>query len=131
MSSDGGVASASSATWRALRGAIARHPALGALVVVAVPLMGAAAVFLAPFALPLGVVALVFARTNKGSASSDGEVNARVSERHVAWRRPSLRARPTRPACHSCRRRARVRFWGSGVRWLTCGWGLPGLGVGT
>ena len=58
--------------------AVARYPALGVLVALLLPLLAAAAVLLAPFAIPLGVVALVFMKFTK---SEEADVASRVAAR--------------------------------------------------
>lgn len=58
MSSDGRVSA-----WLALKKATAKYPALWVLVAVAVPLIGASALFLAPFAIPLGIMALIIIKS--------------------------------------------------------------------
>jgi|AntAceMinimDraft_1070359.scaffolds.fasta_scaffold32788_1 hypothetical protein len=49
--------------WLALKTAVKRYPILGLLVALVVPLLGASAIFLAPFAVPLGIAALVFSKS--------------------------------------------------------------------
>lgn len=67
MASDGGTS-----TWVTLKTAVAKYPALGVLVGLAVPLIGISAIFLAPFFIPLGIVSLLIMK-----AGPDAEVRRR------------------------------------------------------
>jgi hypothetical protein len=56
------MASTSAAAWAGLKAAVAKHPWLGVVVALLVPLLGAAAVFLAPFAILLGIGGVAFVK---------------------------------------------------------------------
>jgi hypothetical protein len=73
----------STSAWSALTAAVARHPALVVFVALLLPLLCAAAVFLALFAFPIGVVALVFMK------SGPEEVDVASAASHV-FARPEL-----------------------------------------
>jgi hypothetical protein len=82
MASDG-----STSAWSALKAAVWRYPAISVLLVaMLLPLLGVAAVFLAPFAFPLGVVALVFMKFTKSEDEADVDCAAsRVAARSELW----------------------------------------------
>ena len=85
MSSDGRVSA-----WLALKKAAAKYPALWVLMAVAVPLIGASALFLAPFAIPLGILALIIIK-------SDSKNKVRAYRLHTHTRtRASQRVCPHR-----------------------------------
>jgi hypothetical protein len=86
MASDG-----STSAWSALKAAVWRYPALSVLVALLLPLLGAAALFLAPFAIPLGVVALVFLKKSGPATTTPEEAEdvdcaaSRVAARPERW----------------------------------------------
>lgn len=96
MASDGGTS-----TWVTLKTAVAKYPALGVLVGLAVPLIGISAIFLAPFFIPLGIVSLLIMK-----AGPDAEVRRR-EHRVNARPRDLLSEAPRRKKNET---RGRMRF---------------------
>lgn len=66
--------------WGHLKTAVARNPALGVVLALLVPLVGAAAVFLAPFATPLMIAYYVKTRRARADAEADADADAGASD---------------------------------------------------
>jgi hypothetical protein len=54
--------------YQKVKDAVAAYPALGVLIAVLIPLLGACAVFIAPFAIPIGIAFLVFSKSGPEAA---------------------------------------------------------------
>ena len=67
-------AEAATFAWSTLQKTVREYPAIGVLLAVAVPLLGAAGVFLLPFALPLAIGLFIWSK--RGGAKADGEGGA-------------------------------------------------------
>ena len=64
-------AEAATFAWSTLQKTVREYPVIGVLLAVAVPLLGAAGVFLLPFALPLAIGLFIWSK--RGGAKADGE----------------------------------------------------------
>ena len=67
-------AEAATFAWSTLQKTVREYPVIGVLLAVAVPLLGAAGVFLLPFALPLAIGLFIWSK--RGGAKADGEGGA-------------------------------------------------------